>query len=73
MEQGIAQSQRHRHSLMLHSTGGVDVLQVHPGTATGFIDQLHKGFNVAMTQSRGLFHHPAVFLIDVNGSQNRPI
>ena len=69
----FTQSQRHSHLLMIHRTGGRNVLQIHPGAAAGFVDQLQECIKVIPAQCFCHLLDPVIFLVDMQGSKDRTV
>ena len=72
-EQLFCQSKRDGQILMLLTAGWDHVLQIHPGGAAGGLDQLQKTVEVSTLERGNLFGDAAVFLIDMDSAQHRPV
>ena len=60
LQVGFAQSKRYRNFLMLDGTCGSDVLQIHPGAATGFLDQIQERFDIIPAKGFHQLSYPVV-------------
>ena len=69
----VTQAQRHRHILMSLVVCGDDILQIHPGGVTAFLDHTQKLREIALPQSFHLHGHSGVVGVEVDTPQYCPV
>ncbi len=73
IQQTLRCRQSHGHLLMLLVPGGNHVLQIPPAGEAGQADLSQEGGEIIPAKGGNLLLYPAVFIIDMDGPQDRPV